>query len=64
MKTDLRPNARTTIATYNGRQYQIPEMWLAGFCSNGPDGRSRSLADAVAWWAWQTELAEREEASS
>ena len=46
-------------ARFNGREYRIPEYWLMGYCSTGLDGTQRSLMDAVAWWAWQQELAER-----
>ncbi len=47
-------------ATYNGREYQIPEIWLAGFLRTQQDGRRYSAADAIAWWAYQRELAEQE----
>jgi hypothetical protein len=48
--------ARVMQATFRGRTYSIPEIWVAGFCSTG-----HTVVEAVAWWAWQTELAEREE---
>jgi len=53
-----RAPGRVTVATYNGREYRIPELWIAGYCATKPDGRSYSVADAVAWWAYQQELEE------
>ncbi len=47
-------------ATYNGREYQIPEIWLAGFLRTQADGRRIDVADAIAWWAYQCDLAEQE----
>lgn len=56
---------RMMEATINGRTYAIPEIWVAGYCSGSPGGRPiATLMDAVAWWAWQEELKEQEEASS
>lgn len=52
---------KLTLATYNGRRYLIPDIWLAGFCTGGLGGHRRSIEDAVAWWAWQEELRERAE---
>lgn len=46
---------RNIEATYEGRRYVIPEIWIAGFCHNGA-----TVIDAIAWWAYQTTLAERE----
>lgn len=48
---------RTMRATYNGRTYEIPEIWLAGFLQTWPGA---TILLAVKWWAYQTELAERE----
>ena len=47
---------RTTEATYEGRKYSIPEIWLIGMGQQG-----FSIPEAIAHWAWQTELGEREE---
>lgn len=56
-------DAGVTVASINGREYRIPDLWLAGYCASGLDGRpTRSLMDAVAWWAWQEELREQKEA--
>lgn len=55
---------RVVEATFNGRCYSIPEVWLMGFCSaRGRDDSPRTMHDAIAWWAYQEELREREEAS-
>jgi hypothetical protein len=55
-----------TLATYNGRTYDIPDIWLAGFCQSRytpghPTLAGATILEAVAWWAWQEELKEREE---
>jgi hypothetical protein len=53
---------RTATGTIDGHTYEIPEMWLAGFCrTNGC-----TVPDAFAWWheqekmeaAFQAQLAE------
>ena len=52
---------RILHATYGGRTYEIPEIWMMGFCSaRGQDDSPRTIQDGIAWWAYQTELAERE----
>ena len=42
---------RVTEATFEGRTYTIPDIWLAGFCRDGA-----SVLDAIRWWAYQDEL--------
>lgn len=49
----------TVEAKYEGRTYTIPEIWLVG-ATTGP--YALTIQQAIAQWAWQTELAEREEA--
>lgn len=39
-----------------GRVYEIPDMWLAGFCRAG-----RSVRDAIDYWHQQALLEELEE---
>lgn len=52
---------RMIHATYKGQSYEIPEVWLMGFCcARGADDGPRTMQEAVAWWAWQCELAERD----
>ena len=51
-----------TEATFEGRTYTIPDLWLMGFCEPRGDQPRRSIVEAVAWWAWQTGLAELENA--
>lgn len=53
-------------ATYNGRDYDIPAIWMAGAVRSLEAQRPpRQLAgatilEAVALWAYQQELAERD----
>lgn len=49
---------RMTTATYEGRTYEIPEIWIAGFCHHGA-----TVHDAIIWWAYQAELKRIEEAN-
>jgi hypothetical protein len=45
------------VATVRGQRYEIPEIWVMGWC-HGARLRHEpsSIADAVAFWAWQAEL--------
>jgi hypothetical protein len=55
-------NSRTVSAIYREREYHIPEAWIVGYCQSARARREpNQVIDAVAWWAWQTELAEWEE---
>jgi len=55
-------NSRTVSAIYQGRTYHIPEPWIVGYCQSARAQREPDqVIDAVVYWAWQTELAEREE---
>ena len=38
-------------ATYAGQTYQIPGIWLAGYCRNG-----RTVLEAIQWWHYQATL--------
>jgi hypothetical protein len=44
---------RHTEATYEGRTYIIPEMWLVGQMQQG-----KTMLEAIQWWAIQTKFAE------
>jgi len=54
---------RVTEATFEGRTYTIPDIWLMGFCEprGDRDQPRRGIVEGVAWWAWQTGLAELED---
>lgn len=45
---------RTTTATINGRTYQIPDLWLAGFVRRGG-----TTLDGIRYWHEQQLLAEQ-----
>lgn len=47
---------RVTIATVEGRTFEIPEIWIAGFCHHGA-----TVHEAIIWWAYQAELKRIEE---
>ena len=50
-------------ATYRGRTYQIPDIWIAGFCQGAKlRGEPHEIGDAIAYWAQQVAYAELEEA--
>lgn len=36
---------------YAGRSYEIPGIWVAGYCRDG-----RTVFDAIKWWHYQAEL--------
>lgn len=42
------------VAWYEGRRYEIPDIWVMGFCR----GTNRTIQDAVAHWHYQQMLAE------
>lgn len=46
-----------TTVTYQGQTYEIPDIWLAGFCH----GTGRTILEGIQWWAYQAELARIEE---
>ena len=53
---------RIVHAEHDGRSYEIPEMWLMGFCTaRGQDDSPRTMREAIAWWAFQTQLSEQED---
>jgi len=43
--------------TAHGRTEEIPDIWLAGFCT----GNNCSVQDAIAYWVWQSDLREQDE---
>lgn len=43
-------------ATWQGRTYSIPEMWVAGYCQGG----RHTILDAAALWALYEQLDEQE----
>ena len=45
-------------AEYKGKQFDIPEMWWAGFSQTNPD---LTPAQIVRWWAWQEYMSEHYE---
>lgn len=62
MRNALKP--QMVKATYEGRTYEIPDLWLMGNSQRHRiDGHDiqESLRLAIATWAWQTELAEQYE---
>lgn len=48
-------SSRYLTAQFEGRTYEIPEMWVAGFCREG-----NTVEEAVAYWHTQTILGEHE----
>jgi hypothetical protein len=36
----------------HGRTENIPDMWLAGFCT----ANKLTVQSAVEWWLWQSEM--------
>ena len=44
--------SRIVKAKYAGITYEIPDIWIAGFCH----GRGRTLLDAIRWWHEQAEM--------
>lgn len=48
---------RMTTVIYQGQTYEIPDIWLAGFCH----GTDRTILEGIQWWAYQAELARIEE---
>lgn len=56
-------DGRMVHAECHGRSYDIPEVWLMGFCTaRDGDDSPRTVWEAIAWWAWQVALEELEHA--
>ena len=47
---------RINKATLEGLTHYIPDMWFAGFCRG-----TRTIFNAIAWWAYQCDLAGQRE---
>lgn len=61
-RTTMHGNGQTIVATYKGRTYEIPDICIMGFCTGAAArGEPSSILDAVAWWAYQTNLRETSE---
>lgn len=52
---------RNVTATYRGRTYEIPEIWMAVMLQRKPPEGflPLSIPDVIAWWAYQVELEEQ-----
>lgn len=49
-------------ASINDRNFEIPEIWVIGYCQGARlRGEPSGIEDAIAHWAWQQTLAEREQ---
>ena len=48
----------TTVVTKGERTYEVPGIWIAGFCT----ANRCSPRDAIDWWVYQTDLDDKEEA--
>ncbi len=57
---------RNVKATYKGRTYEVPEIWIVGMLQRTPPEGflALSIPDVIAWWAYQVELSEQEEAQA
>ena len=53
--------SRKLTATVDGETYEIPEIWIAGFCQTH---RTRTTEDAVMYWHWQSQLAKADQAQN
>lgn len=50
-------SSRIMRATIDGVTYEIPEIWVAGFCLAVPGRPARTVLDAVQWWHAQRVMA-------
>jgi hypothetical protein len=53
--------AGVLLARWQDRTYSIPQIWLAGYMEGvKARGENVTIREAIAWWAYQQELAELE----
>ena len=55
----------THVKMIDGREFDIPDIWIAGFCQGARlRGEPSGVEDAIYYWVWQAELADAEGVAS